>query len=39
LHVVLYGCENASLTLVEEKKVRAFDYRVLRKLLGPKGKE
>lgn len=39
LHVVLYGCENASLTLMEEKKVRAFENRVLRKLLGSKGEE
>jgi len=36
LHVVLYGCENWSLTLREELRRRVFENRVLRKIFGPK---
>jgi hypothetical protein len=34
--VVLYGCETWSLTLREEHKLRVFEKRVLRRILGPK---
>ena len=33
LPVVLYGCETWSLTLREERKLRVFENRVLRKIL------
>ena len=36
LPVVLYGCETWSLTLREEHRLRAFENRVLRRILGPK---
>jgi hypothetical protein len=36
LPVVLYGCETWSLTLREERRLRVFENRVLRKLFGPK---
>ena len=36
LPVVLYGCETWSLTLREERKLRMFGNRVLRRLFGPK---
>jgi len=39
LPVVLYGCETWSLTLREERRLRVFQYRVLRKVqsvFGPK---
>ena len=36
LPVVLYGCETWSPTLREEHRLRVFQYRVLRKLLGAK---
>ena len=39
LHVVLYGCETWSLTLREERKLRAFENRVLRKIFGPRREE
>jgi hypothetical protein len=39
LPVVLYGSETWSLTLREEHKLRVFENRVLRSLLGPKGHE
>jgi hypothetical protein len=39
LPVVLYGCETWSLTLREEHRLRAFENRVLRGMLGPKGDE
>ena len=39
LHVVLYGCENWSLTLSEERRLRVFDNRKLRKISGPKSTE
>jgi len=34
LPVILYGCETWSLTLTEERKLRLFEYRVLR-IFGP----
>jgi hypothetical protein len=34
--VVLYGCETWSLTLREERRLRVFENRVLRRLFGPK---
>jgi hypothetical protein len=37
--VVLYGCETWSLTLREEQRLRVFEYRVLRKISGPKRDE
>jgi hypothetical protein len=39
LLVVLYGCETWSLTLREERRLRVFENRVLRKIFGPKGDE
>jgi hypothetical protein len=36
LPVVLYGCETWSLTLREERRLRVFENRVLRKIFGPK---
>jgi hypothetical protein len=36
LPVVLYGCETSSLTLREEHRLRVFENRVLRRILGPK---
>jgi hypothetical protein len=36
LPVVLYGCETWSLTLREERRVRVFENRVLRRIFGPK---
>jgi hypothetical protein len=36
LPVVLYGCETWSLTLREERRLRVFENKVLRKVLGPK---
>jgi len=35
LYVVLYGCETWSLTLREERKLRVFENRVLRRIFGP----
>jgi hypothetical protein len=35
LPVVLYGCETWSLTLREERKLRVFENRVLRRVFGP----
>jgi len=32
---VLYGCENWSLTLWEERKLRVFENKVLRRIFGP----
>jgi hypothetical protein len=37
--VVLYGCEIWSLTLREERRLRVFEYRVLRRILGHKRDE
>jgi hypothetical protein len=39
LPVVVYGCETWSLTLLEERKVRVFESRVLRRVFGPKRDE
>jgi len=39
LPVVLYGCETWSLTLLEERKLRVFENRVLRKIFGPRRDE
>ena len=39
LPVVLYGCETWSLTLMEERRLRVFENRVLRRLFGPKRDE
>ena len=36
LPVVLYGCETWSLTLREERRLRVFENRVLRRAFGPK---
>jgi len=36
LPVVLYGCETWLLTLREERRLRVFENRVLRKVFGPK---
>jgi hypothetical protein len=37
--MVLYGCENWSLTLWEEHRLRVFGNRVLRGIFGPKTDE
>jgi len=37
--MVLYGCETWSLTLREERRLRVFENRVLRKVFGPKRDE
>ena len=34
--MVLYGCETWSLTLREERRLKVFENRVLRKVFGPK---
>ena len=39
LPVVLYGCETWSLTLREERRLRAFESRVLRRIFVPKRDE
>jgi hypothetical protein len=39
LPVVLYGCETWSLTLWEERRLRVFENRVLRRIFGPKRDE
>jgi hypothetical protein len=39
LPVALYRCETWSLTLREEQRLRMFENRVLRRILGPKGVE
>jgi len=36
LHVVLYECETLLLTLTEERRLRVFENRVLRRIFGPK---
>jgi hypothetical protein len=36
LPVVLYGCETWSLTVREERKLRVFENRVLRRIFRPK---
>ena len=37
--VILYGCETWSLTLREERRLRVFEHRVLRRIFGPKRDE
>jgi len=39
LSVLLYGCETWSLTLTEERRLRVFENRVLRRIFGPKRDE
>jgi len=39
LPIVLYGCETWSLTLREERRLRVFENRVLRRVFGPKRDE
>jgi len=39
LPVVLYGCETWSLTLREERRLRVFENKVLRRILGPRRDE
>ena len=39
LPIVLYGCETWSLTLREERKLRAFENMVLRRIFGPRRDE
>ena len=39
LPVVLYGCETWTLTLREERRLRVFENRVLRRVFGPKRDE
>jgi len=39
LPVVLYGCETWSLTLREERKLRVFEYMVLRRIFEPRSDE
>jgi hypothetical protein len=39
LPVVLYGCETWSLTLRDERRLRVFENRVLKRVFGPKRDE
>jgi hypothetical protein len=39
LPVILYGCEAWSLTLREERRLKVFENRVLRRVFGPKKDE
>jgi len=39
LPVVLYGCETWSLTLREERRLKVFENRALRRIFGPKRDE
>ena len=39
LPVLLYGCETWKLTLREERRLRVFENRVLRRVFGPKRDE
>ena len=39
LPVVLYGCETWSLTVREERRLRVFENRVLRRIFGPRRDE
>ena len=39
LPVVLYGCETWSITLREERRLRIFENRILRRIFGPKRDE
>ncbi|PSN29675.1 hypothetical protein C0J52_27973 [Blattella germanica] len=37
--IILYGCETWTLTLREEKRLRVFENKVLKKIFGPKRDE
>jgi hypothetical protein len=37
--VVLYGCETWSLTLKEERRLRVFENKLLRRIFGPRNDE
>ena len=37
--MILYGCETCSLTLRDERRLRVFENRVLRRVFGPKRDE
>ena len=37
--IVLYGCETWSLTFREERRLRVFENRVLRRIFGPRRDE
>jgi hypothetical protein len=37
--MLMYGCETWSLTLKEERRLRVFENRVLRRIFGPKRNE
>jgi hypothetical protein len=39
VYLILYGCETWSLTLKEERRLRVFKDRVLRRVFGPKWDE
>jgi len=39
MEIVLYGCETWSLTLREERRLRVFENKVLRRVFGPKRDE
>ena len=39
MSVVFYGWENWSITLRQERRLRAFENRVLRRIFGPKRDE
>ena len=39
LPVVLYGCKTWSITLREERRLRVFENRVLRRIFGPRRDE
>jgi len=39
LPVCLYGCETWSLTLQEERKLRVYEKKVLRRIFGPRRDE
>jgi hypothetical protein len=39
LPVVLYGCEAGPLTLREERRLKVFENRVLRRVVGPRRDE
>ena len=39
LCVVLYGCETWSLTLREERRLRVFESRMLKRIFGPRRDE
>ena len=39
MSVLLYGCETWSLTMREERRLRIFENRMLRRIFGPKRDE